>query len=257
MQSLSGEYRRCTLIVGVIDSRKKELQIRDIESIRHIVNLQALNAVSYMVRHIAHSNENGGIANRNGRLENRNLFNIIRSSDSLDFVGRGCLVNYLGGRTADAFGGVGGAFEHRWQLFAFNVGHGRKILEDILYRYSGFVEPTLIVRINDVLEDNFFVEKFQLGRSSQYYLEIAAQESRESLTCSGWGTLGLHYFNAVYINGRERSPNYEPFLTFLAKLWNLVEYASEGGRMDVFPAPIRNVREPSVDPTRGARTQGN
>jgi hypothetical protein len=215
-----------SLTIGVLETRKKDAQIRDIHSIRRIANRQVLDAVSYLTRHL--------LAERlaNG-LDNKALFAAIEDPANLSKVGQDCLVDVLGGVVADGYGGVGGSFEQSWQLYSFNIDHGRKMLDDVIVKYGSFVEPELILRINDVLADDFFVNRFPLT-SDKFYLDLALSETKESISCSGWGTLGLYYFNAVYIHGKERAPDYRAFLGLMGKVRALVDYASEQNTMRVF-----------------------
>lgn len=220
-----------SLIVGVIDVRNKDLQLLDVARIRDIANRQVLDGVNYLVRHV--------IAEQFESMDNRELFSKIESPANLVSVGQECLVNFSGGSIGDGHGGVGGFFDHQWQLYAFNVEHGRKLLEDVVFKYGAFIDPALIVRINDVVHDEFFVNDFTLNRSIVFYLEIAEKESRESMSCSGSGTLGLYYFKAVYIKGKERPPDYQRFLRFMGKLRSLVDNSSEGNKIYVFPREAR------------------
>ena len=45
-----------------------------------------------------------------------------------------------------------------------------------------------------MLTDECFVDAFALA-TRKYWLDLALYQRKESITCSGWGTLGLHYFN--------------------------------------------------------------
>lgn len=104
------------------------------------------------------------------------------------------------------------------------------MLDDVIVKYGSFVEPELILRINDVLADDFFVNRFPLTRD-KFDLDLALAETKESITCSGWGTLGHFYF---YFHGRDRPPDYRPFLALMRKVRALVDYASAQNTMRVF-----------------------
>lgn len=218
--------------IGSSEAVKKDAQLRDIARIRHIANRQVLDGVNYLVRHL--------LAEHIDSVRNKALFEQIESPANLDAVGRQCLVDPSGTNVADNYGGVGGNFNQPWELIAFDVDHGRQLLDDAILKYAGFVEPDLIIRINEVLGDEFFVDRFSLGPSNKHYLELALSETREQpSSCSGWGTLGHFYFNAVYIEGKERQPDYTAFLAFTKKLRSLVDYASEHDGMRVFTATAR------------------
>jgi hypothetical protein len=218
--------------IGISEARKKDAQLRDITRIRHIANRQILDGVNYLVRHL--------LAEHVESVSNKALFDQIESSVNLDSIGRQCLVDPAGSDIADNYRGVGGTFNQPWQLIAFDVDHGRQLLDDTILKYGAFVEPDLIVRINEVLGDEFFVDRFSLGPSNKYFLELALAETKEQpSSCSGWGTLGHFYFNAVYIKGKERQPDYLSFLAFTKKLHSLVDYASEHDAMRVFKAAAR------------------
>jgi hypothetical protein len=221
-----------SLIVSAVDVRKKDLQLRDVSSIRHVANRQVLEGANYLVRHV--------LAEHVETEDNRKLFAKIQNPANLAAVGQKCLVEDGGGLIGDNYGGIGGFFEQPWQLYDFDVKHGRTLIENVVLRYGAFVEPALIVRINDVLGDEFFVNKFTtLDTSIKPYLELGQAESKVTGSCSGWLTLGLYYFNAVYIPGKERQPDYRQFFVFVEKLRSLVEYASEGNTMNVFPSGSR------------------
>jgi hypothetical protein len=161
------------------------------------------------------------------------VFSVIRDPSNLSKLGRSCLIGGAGG-VADGYGGVGGFFKHPWQLHEFNINHGRTLLDDVLVKYSAFLEPVAILRINDVLADEFLVTKFSFAGGSKGYIDLASDEIATSAACSGWGALGLYYFNAVYLPGDERAPEYRVFLALLAKIEALVEYASEQDALRVF-----------------------
>src|SRR6202167_51087 len=123
-----------SLSIGVLEIRKKDTEIRDIHSIRHIANRQVLDAASYLTRLL--------LAERlaNG-LDNKTLFATIEDPSNLSKLGQYCLVDPSGAVTADGYGGVGGAFEQPWQLYAFNIDHGRRMLDDVIVKYGSFIEP--------------------------------------------------------------------------------------------------------------------
>ncbi|MFZ1010035.1 MAG: hypothetical protein WAN65_24570 [Candidatus Sulfotelmatobacter sp.] len=212
-----------SLTIGVLEIRKKDAEIRDIHSIRHIANRQVLDAANYLTRLL--------LAERlaNG-LDNKAMFTAIEDPANLSKLGQYCLVDPGGALTADGYGGVGGSFEQPWQLYAFDIDHGRRMLDDVIVKYGSFIEPTLMLRINDVLADDFFVNRFPLTRDKSD-LDLALAETKESITCSGWGTLGHFYF---YFRGRDRPPDYRPLLTLMGKIRALVDYASEQNTMRVF-----------------------
>lgn len=216
-------------VIGVSEAHKKDAEIRDIARIRHIANHQVLDGVNYLLRHT--------LSEHVDTLSNKALLDRIENPANLDAIGRQCLVDPSGASTADGYGGVGGSFDQPWQLIAFDIDHGRQVLNDVIGKYGAFVEPNLILKINDVLADEFFVEKFSLNRSNEYEIEIALTETKQSFSCSGWGTLGLYYFHAVYIKGKERPPDYRQFLALTKKLRALVDYASEHDTMRIFPDP--------------------
>ena len=172
-----------SLAVGISEIKQKDAEIRDVQRIRRIANDQVLVAVNYMLRHL--------LADHIQQLDDASLFARIKDPANLSAVGQDCLVSALGGQIADGYGGIGGYFDQPWQLIAFDVAHGKELLDDVIVKYGGFIRPELILLINDVLNDNFFLEKFGLN-SDQVWLEEALSETKESISCSGWGTLGLY-----------------------------------------------------------------
>ncbi len=225
------------LVVGLLEARRKDAEIRDVYAIRQVAHRQVLEAVSYLIRHLMTQYEMRS-------LDNAGLLAAIRKVDNLSKLGRTCLVDASGGSITDGFGGVGGAFEQPWQLYAFNVDHGRGMLDDVVTKYAAFVTPQLLLKINDVTADEFFVSKFTLT-PGKYWIDLALAETKESITCSGWGTIGVHYFNAVYIRGKERAPDYRAFLMWLDKLQRLVEYTEDHGKLRIFnETPASSPRQP-------------
>jgi len=210
----------------MVEANKKAAELRDVRAVRHIANRQVLDGVSYLTRHLLST------GNRES-LSNAELFRLLADPKNLDSVGRQCLVSALGGTVGDGMAGIGGDFQQLWMLDAFNVKHGSEMLNDVIVKYGQVIEPRLILKINAVLNDDFFVHKFGLDASRQY-LDLALVETRESIECSGWGYLGLYYFNAVYIEGKQRAPDYKTFNEFVAKLHALVSYTSENETMHVF-----------------------
>jgi hypothetical protein len=212
-----------SLTIGVLEIRRKDAEIRDIHSIRHIANRQVLDAANYLTRLLLAERRADG-------LDSRALFTAIEDPTNLSKLGQVCLVDPGGGVIADGYGGVGGSFEQPWQLYAFDIDHGRRMLDDVVVKYGAFIEPTLMLRINDVLADEFFVNRFPLTQD-KVELDLALAETKESITCSGWGTLGHFYF---YFHGRDRPPEYQPFLALMGKIQALIDYASEQNTMRVF-----------------------
>ncbi|HVT59439.1 MAG TPA: hypothetical protein VHR45_13685 [Thermoanaerobaculia bacterium] len=143
------------LVTGAVEARRKDAEISDVHAIREIAHRQVLEAASYLVRHLMTQYEMRF-------LDDAHLFAAIKQPENLSRLGQECLVHSLGVSVVDGFGGVGGSFEQPWQLYAFNIDHGRRMLDEVATKYAAFVKPALLLRINAVTADSFFVEKFTL-----------------------------------------------------------------------------------------------
>ena len=231
------------LVIGASQARQKDAEIRDVFAIRKVANRQILDAASYLLRHLMSQYEMRF-------LDNDALFAAIRNPENLSVVGQRCLLDAPGGTTLDGFGGVGGGFEQPWQLYDFNIDHGRKMLDDVIVKYASFVTPTLLLKIGAVLSDDFFVNTFPFT-PHRFEIELDPDETKhlaetnKSILCSPYGTIGLHYFKAVYLPGKHRAPDYQAFFQFLAKLQALVDYAHDRGALRMFterpPSPKAGV----------------
>jgi hypothetical protein len=87
------------------------------------------------------------------------------------------------------------------------------------------MEPSTIIRINNVLRDTFFRAKYKFSHN-QIYLDQAVDDKKRTYEDSPWGTLGLYYFNAVYDGSAKREGKYDAYFRFLGKVRELVDHVT-------------------------------
>lgn len=202
---------------GVWTLNEKNRQISDVARVKQIAYDQILVGVDFLLLHLA---------DREVRelKSNTAKFARLREPAYLDQIGKTSLVNYTGaGVVTDGVDSPG--FTHAWELFDFNITRGEQLLNDSLVKYGHLLEPEAVVRVNEVLRNNFFRAKFRF-RHNQIYLDEALGEWKRAYKDSPWGSLGLYYFDAVYEGASKRPGKYEDYLQFLSKIQGLVDYVA-------------------------------
>lgn len=202
---------------GVWTLNDKNRQISDVARIKQIAYDQIVVGTDFLLLHLA---------DREVRdmKSNSTKFARLREPTYLEQIGKTSLVNYTGaGVVTDGVGSPD--FTHTWELFDFNISRGEQLLNDSLVKYGHLLEPEVVIRVNEVLRDNFFRAKFRF-RHNQTYLDEALGEWKRNYKDSPWGSLGLFYFNAVYEGPSKRTGKYEEYLRFLSKVQGLVDYVT-------------------------------
>ena len=200
------------LIHGAWTIRDKNRQISDVIRIKSVAYDQVMTGISFLLLHMADRET------RDAR-DNATKFAQLRSPQYLEQIGRQPIVNYSGsGQVADN----SPFFKHHWEVYEFNIVRGERQINDALIKFGHLLEPEVVVRVNDVLTDRFFLKRFRFSNHSTYIDEALAEWKRTSEE-SNWGALGLYYFNAVYAGKSKRSGNYDEYLSFLSKVQRLVE----------------------------------
>lgn len=207
-------------LIGFLEARRKDEEMRDIEAIRSVAYHRVTHSVSYLLRHL--------MPEYNSRfLDNQQVLSSIREPGNLARLSGTRLLG-TAGTVMDGFGGVGGEFEHPWQLMSFNIDHGRRMLDDVAVKYGAFVKPDLLLKISDVVDDHFFVSQFQL-QTAKGWIDMAPHEPE-----SPWGMLGTYYFKGIAIPGKNTGPDYGPFLSWLSKVERLVSCVDDKGKLRIF-----------------------
>ena len=200
------------LIHGAWTIHDKNRQISDVMRIKGVAYDQMMTGISFLLLHMADKETRDA-------ADNSIKFVQLRSPQYLERIGKVSIVNYSGsGEVADN----SPFFKHRWEVYEFNIGWGERQINDALIKFAHLLEPEVVVRVNDVLTDRFFVRRFRFSNHRTYIDEALAEWARTSEE-SNWGVLGLYYFNAVYAGKSMRSGNYDEYLSFLSKVERLVE----------------------------------
>jgi hypothetical protein len=145
-------------------------------------------------------------------------FSQIRNGTNLEKAGHERLVSKLGGTIVATTSRGYSEVEQLYQLYDLYIEDGSNLINDALVKFSSIISPQDIIYVEEMLQDDFFIHTYKLsGRKNYFDLGLYDEKDGAVNGDSPWLTAGLHWFNAVYIKGKERAPNYERFFAFLDK----------------------------------------
>lgn len=155
------------------------------------------------------------------------IFQALKDRKYLYEVGKSPMFMVGGGSTRDGF-------DQYWKQYSHDIQKGKQLLDDALVKYSHILDAELMLAINGVLRDKFFLERFDFA---SYPTELGEGEydSKHGDYDTGWGKLGLYYFNIVYSGDGKRDGKYDEFIDFIAHVQHLVAIINKREAILLFP----------------------
>ena len=115
-----------------------------------------------------------------------------------------------------------------YQVYDAYINDGINIINESIVKYSNYFDPDDISGIEEVLRDEFLRRNYLLsGRKNYFDLGFLDEKNGDVVGDSPWLTAGLHWFNALYLKGKERQPDYGKLFSFLNKVEKAVRSLSK------------------------------